>query len=288
MKIILYILFVFFIAIGCEKRNIMDIPIFADNFAELTEQIEKVCRKTDEETCNNIKGAILIELPNAFEKEHSASEDDIYTAQEIYRKLNGKTPSELIQIYKGILLNNLETARKRELDISKNLDLLLESYESTKHYASDIRLDNIKLIHNNNVNNMRVDFTLFNNTTFALEQIVAEADFYTLSDTLLGRSKSFAYTFTPILKPNGKATVKASLNSIPQEDLILIKAAKNLKIKVTVSSIRTNSENENEKNIILSLPYSYYRMRELLKESELLYNNTVNKINEIDAKKGAE
>lgn len=270
---------------GCDSRDIMDRPIIADNFEEFMLEINDVCKKTDKETCDAIKGPVALGLPDAANADYKPSGEDVFTAEEIFRKLNGKTPSELIRIYKGMLLKNLETVRKRDLDIKKNLDLLLDSYESTKKYATDIIVSDIELISDKNLRKMRLGFTVSNETEFVLKQLAAEAEFYSASDILLGRTKAFVCELAPNLKPKGRVIIKTLLNSVPENDLALIRAAKNLKIKVTVSSVQTGSKNENEQNLILSLPYSYHRMRELLSESELLYNDTVKKINAIDAKR---
>ncbi len=270
---------------GCDRRDIMDRPIIADNFEKFMLEINDVCKKTDEETCGAIKGPVVLGLPDAANADYKPSGEDVFTAEEIFRKLNGKTPSELIRIYKGMLLKNLETVRKRDLDIKKNLDLLLDSYESTKKYAADIIVSDIELISDKNLRKMRLGFAVSNKTEFVLKQLVAEAEFYSASDILLGRTKAFVCVLAPNLKPKGRVIIKTLLDSMPENDLALIRAAKNLKIKVTVSSVQTGSKNENEQNLILSLPYSYHRMRELLSESELLYNDTVKKINAIDAKR---
>ena len=285
MKLICILTVAAVILYSCDKRDIIDRPIIADNFEKFMNEIDSVCKKMSEETCAAMKGPILLDLPNAVNANYRPSGEDSFIAEEIFRRLNGKTPAELVGTYKGMLLNNLENMRKRDLDIKNNLDLLLASYEETNKYASDITVSDIMLISDENLRDMRLGFTVSNKTAFVLKQLVAEAEFYSASSVLLGRTKAFVLKLNPNITPNGKTAIKTFLDSVPENDLTLIRAAKNLKIKVTVSSVQTDSQNENEQNLILSLPYSYHKMRKLLSESEILYEDTVKKINAIDIKR---
>lgn len=280
MKHLLYICVTIFI-FSCSKKYDMDTPIIEENFNDFFRKINNLCLNIDEETCKNIKGLIILELPNAVNSNYTPIAGDIEKANIIFRKLNGKTPSEMIQLYKNTLIKNLDVVRKRDLDIKKNLDLIYDSYENTKKYASYISVSDIKLINSNNVSNMKIQFTITNNTDFDITQLVGEVEFYSNSDILLGRTKGFLKELTPLLHSKRKTTITIPLSSISKSDLSMIRAAINIKIKVTVSSVTTTSLNDSEKNLILSLPYSYYRMRELLEESEKVYNDTLNKINKI-------
>lgn len=280
MKNIIYIIFLFTF-IGCSKDYNMDTPIIANNFSSFMKEINNVCKNVDKELCDNIKGIIIAELPDAKNDDYTPIAEEVQIAKNIFNRLNGKSSSEIIQIYKNTLLENLDTARQRDIDINTNLQLLYDSYESTKKYATYINVTDIKIINSNNISDMKLQFTITNNSTFNITELVGEAEFYSYSDILIGRTKSFLEEINPILQSKRKTNITINLSSISKSDLSMIRAAKNIKIKVTVSSVRTTSEDEHTKNLILSLPYSYYRMKELLAESEKVYNDTVKKINSI-------
>lgn len=273
-------LFLAIITAGCSEKDMMQETLSANNFKGLIAQINKACQSLDTQTCNYVKGTIILTLPNAFDTDYEPVGEDAVKAKELYKDLNNKNVKEFIQIYKGMLLKNLESVRKRDTEITKNLDNLYAAYLRTKHYAEDIILSDITINFENKRGAM-LSFTLTNKTQKIIKQAVAEVEFYSVSDIFLGRIKAFSHTFTPDLKPGGKAVIKTTLESIPGNDLVLIRAAKGLKTKVSVSSLQISSKIEDENSLILNLPYSYHRMRQLISDSEKLYNDTVNKINAI-------
>lgn len=71
------------------------------------------------------------------------------------------------------------------------------------------------------------------------------------------------------------------INSISDEDIILVRAAKDLTTKVIVTSLHTDSQDNNTSTIVLSLPYSYYHLRDMIEDRETMYNVTVKKIDNI-------
>lgn len=282
--IVIFFLASLFLVSGCEKTDIMNEPVSAQNFQEFTKKLEKICYKTDNATCGYINGPIDFYLPKSTSNELLSDEKKQEVAQNIYKKLNNKTPNEIIEIYKGILLVDLEKSRGRDTEIIQNLDEIKNVHEKTKHFATDIFISHVSVDFRKQ-NMPTLNFEITNKTKFNVKQIVAEAEFYTTSETFLGREKAFSHVFKPTLGPNQTISVAKKLSSIPEQDMTLIKAAKNLKIRVLISSLQTGSKKENESIIILALPYSYYKMRELIEESDKLYNDTVNKIKDINIKK---
>lgn len=260
---------------ACEEKNIMNIPIEADNFQDLIYKIATVCSKVDNNTCTHLKNTIRV-FANQNDQENNPTK--------ILNILNQKTPNEMIDLYKTYLLVDLKKGRTHDEEVIKNLNEMKTEYEKTKHFANNVVVSNISATLNlKNVNAYVLNFDVTNNTPFNIKQCVAEAEFYTQSDTFLGREKAFSYTFQKPLASGKTANVKIHSENIPLEDLTLIRATRNLKTKVIITSLQTDSNNDNESVLILALPYSYFKMRDLLKESDEIYNKTVEKIKAINS-----
>lgn len=269
---------------GCKKTDIMNEAVSAQNFREFAEKLEKICYKTDNATCGYINGPIYFYMPKSAAGEPLTDEVSQEITTKIYKRLNNKTPNEIIEIYKGLLLADLDKSRGRDSEIIQNLDGIKDVHEKTKHFATDIFISHVSVDFRKQ-NMPTLTFEITNRTKFNVKQIVAEAEFYTATETFLGREKAFSHVFKPTIGPGQTTAVTKKLSSVPEQDMTLIKAAKNLKIRVLISSLQTDSKKENESVIILSLPYSYHKMRELIEESDELYNDTVNKIKAINIKK---
>lgn len=268
---------------GCGKKDIMDVPMRADNFQELADKLEKLCDVTDNKTCGYLNGAVYAYIPDYRTDGFAMTESKKAAAEALYKKLNGKTPNQIIEVYKSILMENLNNARKRDEAIIKNLDDIKNAYEKTKNFAADVSVAHVSVDFRKK-NAPVLSFNMENKSPFNIRQIVAEAEFYTASETLLGREKAFSYPLNPPLAPGKSAVVQTVISTVSPEDMELIRAAKNLKIKVLVSSLQTDSKNENESVLVLALPHSYFKMRKLIEESDKLYEDTVNKIKAINSK----
>ena len=64
-------------------------------------------------------------------------------------------------------------------------------------------------------------------------------------------------------------------------DVSLIRAAKDLTTKVIITSLHTDSQDNATSAIVLSLPYSYFHLRQMIEERESIYNATLKKIDNI-------
>lgn len=284
MKRFIYmiVISVSFFAVGCGEKSVMNTPVSAGSFKELADKLEWLCGKTDNKTCGYINGAIYVYLPDYNSDKFVMNRENEEKIDQLYKKLNGKTPNEIIEIYKAALLDNLNQLRRHDEEIIQNLDNMKATYEKTKHFANDVSVSRISVDFRKKTPEIAFDVT--NNTKFNLKQIVAEIEFFTSSETFLGREKTFSYTLSPILTPGKSQSIKTRIASIPQEDMVLIRATKNLKIKVLISSVQTDNATGDESILVLALPSSYYKVRELLHESEKLYNDTVEKIKAINKK----
>ena len=60
-----------------------------------------------------------------------------------------------------------------------------------------------------------------------------------------------------------------------------MRAAKDLTTKVVVTSLHTDSTDNATSAVVLSLPYSYHHLREMIEERESMYNATLKKIDNI-------
>ncbi len=262
---------------ACTKRSIVDVPIDADNFEGLQNDINVVCAQIERSACTHLQDAITFELPlNTL----TDTTKYIDATNRIYDTFNNKTPREIIEIYKTTLIKNLDAENAKNIKLKKELQKLYEDYETTRQYANNIAISNIKYDFTD-LDNPLITFSITNGMEHPIDQLVAEAEFYSSSDIFLGRAKAFVQPFKNAVAPGDNVTIKKTLQSIPAEDLELIKIARNLKIKISVPSIQTVMPNNNTEIYVLSLPYSYIRMQELLAENQKLYDDTIRKIKAI-------
>ena len=267
---------------GCkkEKVNIMKVPIVAEDFYTLQNNITLVCTQINSTICNYIKGPITLYLKDSFTPGYILSSDEAIVAEKLYKRLNGKTPEQIIEEYKKILKQNLDNDIKRDINVTKTLDNIEKTYKTTKHFAKDIV---IKDIHTNigSDNIIQIGFTIENNTPFNVWQFSGEVEFFTAVDTMLARSKAFTKKIEPYIPVNASSRVNIYVNSISEEDMTLVRAAKDLTTKVIITSLHTDSEDNATSAIVLSLPYSYHHLRDMIEERERMYNATLKKIDDI-------
>ncbi len=266
---------------ACYSNSIADIPINADSFGEFRNAINVVCTKVDKSACEHLQNAINIQLPlNTLTDSIEYQEE----TEKIYRRLNNRTPREIVDIYKVMLLQNLKELNAKNIRLDKELQKLYTNYENTKHHASNITISEIGYDFTD-LDNPLISFKITNDIEFPIDQLVAEAEFYSSSDIFLGRAKAFIQPLRVPIEPGGSFVVKKTLDSIPEEDLELIKVARNLKIKISIPSIQAIVDDKKSTEIfVLSLPYSYIKMQELLDENAQVYTETVEKINSIKIK----
>ncbi len=267
---------------GCkkEKVNIMKVPIVAEDFYTLQNNITLVCTQINSTICNYIKGPITLYLKDSFTPGYILSSDEAIVAEKLYKRLNGKTPEQIIEEYKKMLKQNLDNDIKRDINVTKTLDNIEKTYKTTKHFAKDIV---IKDIHTNigSDNIIQIGFTIENNTPFNVWQFSGEVEFFTAVDTMLARSKAFTKKIEPYIPVNASSRVNIYVNSISEEDMTLVRAAKDLTTKVIITSLHTDSEDNATSAIVLSLPYSYHHLRDMIEERERMYNATLKKIDDI-------
>lgn len=267
---------------GCkkEKVNIMKVPIVAEDFYTLQNNITLVCTQINSTICNYIKGPITLYLKDSFTPGYILSSDEAIVAEKLYKRLNGKTPEQIIEEYKKMLKQNLDNDIKRDINVTKTLDNIEKTYKKTRHFAKDIV---IKDIHTNigSDNIIQIGFTIENNTPFNVWQFSGEVEFFTAVDTMLARSKAFTKKIEPYIPVNASSRVNIYVNSISEEDMTLVRAAKDLTTKVIITSLHTDSEDNATSAIVLSLPYSYHHLRDMIEERERMYNATLKKIDDI-------
>lgn len=281
-KTIILILLLLISITGCkkEKVNIMKVPIVAEDFYTLQNNITLVCTQINSTICSYIKGPITLYLKDSFTPGYILSGDEAIIAEKLYKRLNGKTPEQIIEEYKKMLKENLDNDIKRDINVTKTLDNIEKTYKKTRHFAKDIV---IKDVHTNigNDNIIQIGFTIENNTPFNIWQFSGEVEFFTAVDTLLTRSKAFTKKIEPYIPVNASSRVNIYVNSIPEEDMTLVRAAKDLTTKVIITSLHTDSQDNATSAIVLSLPYSYHHLRDMIEERERMYNATLKKIDDI-------
>ena len=271
-----------FIITGCQKEkvNVMAVPIEADDFYDLQNKINIVCTQINSTVCSYIKGPISIYLPEASSEGYILSGDDVAVAENLYKKLNGKTPEEIIAEYKKILKNKLDEDMQRDRNVTKMLNNIEKTFKNTKEYAQDVIIKDIETnIGTDNI--IQIGFTLENKTPFNILQFSGETEFFTAVDTFLARSKAFSKKIEPYIPSGSSARVNIMISSIDDNDVSLIRAAKDLTTKVIITSLHTDSQDNATSAIVLSLPYSYFHLRQMIEERENVYNATLKKIDNI-------
>ncbi len=271
-----------FIITGChkEKENVMAIPIQADDFYDLQNKINIVCAQINSTICSYIKGPASVYLPDISSQGYLLSEEEAVIADKLYKRLNGKTPEGIIAEYKKILKNKLDEDMERDRNVTKILNNIEKTFQTTKEYAKDVIIKDI----NTNIgddNIIQIGFTLENKTPFNILQFSGETEFFTHTDTFLARSKAFTKKIEPYIPAGSNARVNVIISSIEDEDVPLVRAAKNLTTKVIITSLHTNSKDNATSAIVLSLPYSYFHLRQVIEERENIYNAMLKKINSI-------
>ena len=160
---------------GCkkEKVNIMKVPIVAEDFYTLQNNITLVCTQINSTICSYIKGPITLYLKDSFTPGYILSGDETIVAEKLYKRLNGKTPEQIIEEYKKMLKQNLDNDIKRDINVTKTLDNIEKTYKKTRHFAKDIV---IKDVHTNigSDNIIQIGFTIENNTPFNVWQFSGE------------------------------------------------------------------------------------------------------------------
>ena len=201
-KIIIIIPAVLFILTGCreEKVNVMAVPIQAEDFYDLQNKINIVCAQINSTVCSYIKGPISVYLPDASSEGYILSGEEAIIAEDLYKRLNGKTPEQIIAEYKKILKNKLDEDMERDRNVTKMLNNIEKTFKSTKEYAKNVIIKDI----NTNIgddNIIQIAFTIENRTPFNILQFSGETEFFTTSDTFLARSKAFSKKIEPVTGP---------------------------------------------------------------------------------------
>ena len=281
-KIIIIISAVLFILTGCQKEkvNIMAVPIQAEDFYDLQNKINIVCAQINSTVCSYIKGPISVYLPDASSQGYILSGEEAAIAENLYKRLNSKTPEQIISEYKKILKNKLDEDMERDRNVTKMLNNIEKTFKNTKEYAKDVIIKDINAnIGDDNI--IQIAFTIENKTPFNILQFSGETEFFTTSDTFLARSKAFSKKIEPYIPTGSSARVNVIISSIEDNDIILIRAAKDLTTKVIITSLHTDSKDNATSAIVLCLPYSYFHLRQMIEERESIYNATLKKIDNI-------
>ena len=281
-KFIIIISAALFMLTGCreEKVNVMAVPIQAEDFYDLQNKINIVCAQINSTVCSYIKGPISVYLPDATSQGYILSGEEAVIAENLYKRLNGKTPEQIIAEYKKILKNKLDEDMERDRNVTKMLNNIEKTFKNTKEYAKDVIIKDI----NTNIggdNIIQLAFTIENRTPFNILQFSGETEFFTTSDTFLARSKAFSKKIEPYIPTGSSARVNIIISSIEDNDITLIRAAKDLTTKVIITSLHTDSQDNATSAIVLSLPYSYFHLRQMIEERESIYNATLKKIDNI-------
>ncbi len=281
-KIIIIISAVLFILTGCQKEkvNIMAVPIQAEDFYDLQNKINIVCAQINSTVCSYIKGPISVYLPDASSQGYILSGEEAAIAENLYKRLNSKTPEQIISEYKKILKNKLDEDMERDRNVTKMLNNIEKTFKNTKEYAKDVIIKDINAnIGDDNI--IQIAFTIENKTPFNILQFSGETEFFTTSDTFLARSKAFSKKIEPYIPTGSSARVNVIISSIEDNDIILIRAAKDLTTKVIITSLHTDSKDNATSAIVLCLPYSYFHLRQMIEERESIYNAALKKIDNI-------
>ncbi len=266
-KIIIIISAVLFILTGCQKEkvNIMAVPIQAEDFYDLQNKINIVCAQINSTVCSYIKGPISVYLPDASSQGYILSGEEAAIAENLYKRLNSKTPEQIISEYKKILKNKLDEDMERDRNVTKMLNNIEKTFKNTKEYAKDVIIKDINAnIGDDNI--IQIAFTIENKTPFNILQFSGETEFFTTSDTFLARSKAFSKKIEPYIPTGSSARVNVIISSIEDNDITLIRAAKDLTTKVIITSLHTDSKDNATSAIVLCLPYSYFHLRQMIEE----------------------
>ena len=281
-KIIIIISAVLFILTGCQKEkvNIMAVPIQAEDFYDLQNKINIVCAQINSTVCSYIKGPISVYLPDSSSQVYILSGEEAAIAENLYKRLNSKTPEQIISEYKKILKNKLDEDMERDRNVTKMLNNIEKTFKNTKEYAKDVIIKDINAnIGDDNI--IQIAFTIENKTPFNILQFSGETEFFTTSDTFLARSKAFSKKIEPYIPTGSSARVNVIISSIEDNDITLIRAAKDLTTKVIITSLHTDSKDNATSAIVLCLPYSYFHLRQMIEERESIYNAALKKIDNI-------
>lgn len=271
-----------FILTGCQKEkvNVMAVPIQAEDFYDLQNKINIVCAQINSTVCSYIKGPISVYLPDASSQGSILSSEEAIVAENLYKRLNGKTPEQIIAEYKKILKSKLDEDMERDRNVTKILNNIEKTFKNTKEYAKDVIIKDI----NTNIgddNIIQIAFTIENRTPFNILQFSGETEFFTTTDTFLVRSKAFSKKIEPYIPTRNSARVSVIISSIEDNDIALIRAAKDLTTKVIITSLHTDSQDNATSALVLCLPYSYFHLRQMINERERIYNATLRKIDNI-------
>lgn len=270
---------VFFLLIGCQKEkvDIMYRPIVAENFSDLVEKINYVCAHVDKDKCTYMKGVITYTLPDYTKNHYLSTLEEIQLSQDIYEQLNNKTPIQMINEYKVILKNKINEDMKKDEYLLKSLDKVNNVYKSTKHYAKDIIVKDVQMeLGKDNI--IKIIFTLQNNTKFNLTKFAGETEYYTTNNVFITRSDAFSQKIEPWINAGSSGKITIYINSIPEDDIVLVRAASNLMTKVIITSVQTDSKNKLTESLVLSLPYSYYSLKKIINERNAVYRSTLRQI----------
>ena len=275
--IIIFSMLLFLSSCKKENKDIMNEPVVAENFSELVEKINLVCTQIDKTHCTYIKGVITHTLPDYTKNHYLSTLEEIQLSEVIFEKLNNKTPDEMIEEYKIILRKKIKEDIKKDAYLTKSLNKVQESYKNTKHYAKNIIVKDVQMdLGRDNI--IKIIFTLQNNTHFNITKFSAETEYYTINNVFITRSAAFSQKIEPWLQAGSSTKITIYINSIPENDIVLVRAATNLVTKVIITSVQTDSKNKNTESLVLSLPHSYYSLKNIINERNSVYKATLKKI----------
>lgn len=287
MKRTLFFLIIILLA-SCKKEvnileyDIMKEPIVAEDLQDFNDKLTTICLELNEKTCSLIKGPIKLTFPNGIPRRSLLSTDDAIASRELFEKLNKKSPSQIISLYKNMLKQALNAQREQDKKVITTLEKLEETYKKTKKYADQIIVDNITTHISSKRGVEYVNFNLTNKSAFELISFTAEVEFLTGEGTLISRQPSFTKALFPPLEPKKHIKLSADISRLSLEDNKFIKAAKNLQIKVTITQVKTNSQDADNNTLILTLPYAYHYLKEAVEEKHELYEMTLERIKNIN------
>lgn len=263
--------------VACKNKTTIDTPIVANNFHDLLVKIENSCKNINKNDCEHIWALIQLTTPSIKNSNSLINQEEKMLAEELFVKLNGKTPRELLQIYKSNMLNIVQRDIEKDKEMMNELENIMDTYNSTSKYLRQFTVNGVKNSFLNNSAN--VMWNIYNNSEFNIKKIVGYVDYYD-GDNLTFKSEDFIYNFNMPLLSRERLTILVNVDVDP-EKIKELKKNKDMKVDVKFKSMEVSSSAQ--KLLIFQLSESYYKMKEMLRISEELYKKRIDLINSIHA-----
>lgn len=276
MRNIVFIILLLSLIFSCSDRSAIDKPIVANNFNDFLISIDKACRSIDPQSCEHVWGLMNLYLPELKDSSYIPSSDQKATVLRLYNRFNHKSPRELLMIYKGDMSSDIQSDINQDDEITTQLDDIFNQYKNSKRYIRNFPIRDIQTDFNPTITNLM--WTISNNSKLKIKQLVANVEYHSSDGKFIAKSADFIYKFDPYFTQYDRFTILVEIDSISANKLNIIKNSKNIKTKISILSVITNTD----KLLLFQLPDSYFRMRKLIAKSIQLHKDRINLVESIN------